>query len=86
MDCNRHPKTRQTKHKAYQAFEAKMSQAEITLSSLDMKALHNMIQYLVVATHPGLFSVLSLLNINKNSKNWHIDLAASNYMTGDIHN
>ncbi|KAG5610837.1 hypothetical protein H5410_022118 [Solanum commersonii] len=63
LECNQCPNTRQTKHKAYQASEANVSQADITSSSLDPKALQKVIQDSVAAALPGLFLVFSLLPI-----------------------
>ncbi|KAG5570839.1 hypothetical protein H5410_060605 [Solanum commersonii] len=55
-ECNRCPNTHQTKNKAYQASEAYVSQAEITPSSLDLKAVQKMIHDSVAAALPKAIS------------------------------
>ncbi|KAG5570990.1 hypothetical protein H5410_060756 [Solanum commersonii] len=56
LECNRRLNTRQTKNKAYQTSEAYVSQAKITTSSLDPKALQKMIQDSVAVALPGAIS------------------------------
>lgn len=52
---NQRPNMHQSKHKAYQAYKAYVSQVEITPYSLDPKALQKITQDSVATALPGLF-------------------------------
>ncbi|KAG5568567.1 hypothetical protein H5410_064416 [Solanum commersonii] len=79
LECNQRPNTRQIKQKAYQASVAYVSQAEITPSSLDLKALPKMIQEIHLLSGGYFQRILSIClsgkNLNKNSKTTYHDKA-----------